>query len=81
MTGHRYAVLIDHGTEGLAFVMRDDEEAVYLSRVPRVVHEVETMREALVLAADNSFGSSWEVVERIDVRTSPGSLAGRLGLG
>lgn len=70
----RYAVLIDGYTEGLRYVMNRDVK-------PEVVHEVETISEALVLAADHSYGSAWEIVERIDVRTSPGSLAGRLGLG
>lgn len=75
----RYAVLIDHGMEGLGFVMRDDD-AQYPDRRGRrsVVHEVDTITEALVLAADNSFGSSWEIVERINMRTGPKSIAARV---
>lgn len=60
----RYAVLIDYYTEGLRYVMRDDN--------PRgskpVVHEVDTVAEALVLAADHAYGCAWEIVDRIDVR-------------
>lgn len=62
----RYAVLIDYHTEGLGYVKRGDN--------PRgsrpVVHEVETITEALVLAADHAFGHSWEIVERIDARAT-----------
>lgn len=58
----RYAVLIDYYTEGLHYVMRTDN--------PRgskpVVHEVDSIVEALALAADHANGHNWEIVERID---------------
>lgn len=65
----RYAVLIDYHTEGLHYVMRH-YPGVPLSQ-PGVVHEVETITEALVLAADHAHGHEWEIVERIDVRQGP----------
>lgn len=60
----RFAVLIDYYTEGLAYVMRDDNPP---GSKP-VVHEVDTLNEALVIAADHANGSNWEIVQRVDVR-------------
>lgn len=76
---HKYAVLIDGYTEGLRYVQTQDP-AKPNDRNAMIPHEVETISEALVLAADNSYGSAWEIVERIDVRTTPGSMADQLGL-
>lgn len=74
----RYAVLIDYHTEGLQYVMRHDP-GMPLSG-PGVVHEVDTIGEALVVAADHAHGHNWEIVRRIDVRTTAGSRAAQLGL-
>lgn len=72
----RYAVLIDYYTEGLHYVTVPEE---YPKRGQRIA-EVETLGEALVLAADHAHGNGWEIVERVNVRTTPGSKAAQLGL-